>query len=228
MTDNKLSSFDKIFNTNKFADCVLLVGKSFRGKSWLLRYIVQTKYRQGHFKFGIVFSKTLFNGDYDWLPDKAKIEGYDENTLMRYFNNIKQIKLSGKEPPQSFIIFDDLVAVLDSKSKFFTNFLATHRHLNIHVFIAVQYLLGTVTPIFREQISISIMFLSKTRRTLEALYESFGGLFQSYKEFKDYFINGTSKQPYIAMVYQNSEDDIKKNYTFIRAPANFTTEQIEF
>ncbi|MEW3709433.1 hypothetical protein QOZ51_30205, partial [Pseudomonas aeruginosa] len=61
--------------------------------------------------------------------------------------------------------------------------------MNIHIFIAVQYLTGrkSVNPIMREQTDYAFMFHSITKRTVQNLYESFGELFGNEECFRVYF-----------------------------------------
>jgi hypothetical protein len=47
---------------------------------------------------------------------------------------------------------------------------------------------------------MAFLFNSKGKRTIEALYENFGQLFDSFKEFKEYFLECT-KPKYTAMLY---------------------------
>ena len=52
-------------------------------------------------------------------------------------------------------------------------------------------------------------------------------MFDSEKEFKEYFLNIT-KDPFVAMLYLESEDDINKNYLPIIAPAEYPTYKISY
>lgn len=180
--------------------------------------------------FGLVFVKTKFNNDYtSFLPDKRIFEGYKEEVLQKYVANIKTIvEQKGKAPP-SFIIFDDLIGVLNNASDWFNNFIATFRHYNINIFICVQYLTGkkAISPIMREQTNFAILFQSRTRRTLENLYENYGGLFDSLEDFKQHFFNAT-KEKYSATLYSEAIDDREENYITIKAPENVPKMKFDF
>jgi len=175
-------------------------------------------------QFGLVFVKTKYKHSYKFMPDEAIIQGFDLEVLQQYVENLEEMyEKEGKLPP-SFIVFDDLVGILNSGNTWFINFISTYRHLNINIFIAVQYLTGlrAVSPIMREQTSFAIMFNSKTTRTITNLYENFGQLFENKKQFQQYFFDHTEPHkvgPHVCIVYNEREDRLEQNYIPMRAPA---------
>ena len=166
---NNTRLVDKLFKTDDdSAALYVLVGKSRKGKSHLARYILMNRLLSKQWHFGLVFCKSKFNNDYtSFLPDNRIYEGYNEQVLMKYVNNLKKIVKEKGKVPASFIIFDDLIGVLNNATDWFNNFISTFRHVNINVFICVQYLTGknAVSPIMREQTNFAILFQSRTRRT---------------------------------------------------------------
>ena len=223
------SNIDRLFDNDGKPIFVIAIGKSMKGKSHFIRYLLTDRFLKGKLKFGLVFSKTKFNEDYSMFPDKSRKEGYNENILIKYVDNLKKIREKEGKVPPNVIIFDDLIGVLSNGTAFFTNFISTCRHFNTSIIIAVQYLSakGSITPLMREQTSHCIMFNSRTLRTLENLFNSFGGLFDSYYEFKEYFMHAT-KEPYTAMLYLESIDDIDKNYITIQAPKDFKKIKLDY
>ena len=79
----------------------------------------------------------------------------------------------------------------------------------------------------REQTNFAIMFRSRARRTLENLYESYGGLFDTVDDFKQHFFNAT-KVKYSAMLYSEDIDDVDENYITIQAPAEVPKIKFKF
>ena len=69
---------------------LLFCGKPKRGKTSNLRYTVLKhsldKFKgSANFEFGICFSRTGWNGDYDFMPsDYVYTGGYDEEVLRKY------------------------------------------------------------------------------------------------------------------------------------------------
>ena len=101
MSNNKNKSnrnMDKLFDDGTSASKLfVLVGKSFRGKSYLMRYILTDWLNREKVAFGLVFCKTTCNNDFtSFLPKDKVIEGYDEKILQRYVENIKNIIKNNK------------------------------------------------------------------------------------------------------------------------------------
>lgn len=204
----------------------VFVGKSERGKTHFMKWLLmdQIQRETNPLAFGVVFVRTKFKHSYDFVPDDKVFEGYDEEILQQYVRNLQAMfEEEGRLPP-NFIVFDDLVGILNNRGAWFVNFISTYRHLNIHIFIAVQYLTGmhAVSPIMREQTTFAIMFNSKTTRTITNLFENFGQLFEKKKDFQQYFFANTEPSkvgPYVCLVYNEREDELEKNYIPMRAPA---------
>jgi hypothetical protein len=225
---NKL--IDQLFNGKAgIGQLFVLVGKSGKGKSYFVRYLLTDRLSRGIWKFGLVFTRTKFNDDYSFLPDKRVLEGYDENILRKYINNLRSIrKEKGKIEP-NFIVFDDLQGILNNSTNYFNNFLSTFRHTNTNILVCNQYLAGknAVSTLAREQTNYAILFQSRTRRTLENLYESYGGLFPTLDAFKQYFLKAT-KEPYSAMLYSEDVDTLEENYITIMAPEDYPEMEFDF
>lgn len=208
---------------------MVMIGKSFRGKSYMLRYILTHHLASGKLKFGMVFTNTPFTGDYNFLPKDIVRDGYDETILAQYIGNLRRIRETNGYVEPNFIVFDDLVGVLDNQTKFFSNWITTFRHTNTYVYIAVQYLTGrnSISPVMREQTDYAIIFKSRTQQTLDALYNSYGGMFPSVTAFNKYLQSATHGK-YIAVLYSEHEDDIGENYKAISAPDDYQKIKFEF
>ena len=197
--------------------CVFL-GKPKKGKSWALKSILlKQTVDEKNFKYGIVFTRTKFNGDYDWLPDDYVYDDYDPLILQKYLDGLK--KLDPKDLQPSFIIMDDIQGVLSGLDPVLTSLNACHRHYKINIFYCFQYIYGRgSTPVLRECTTMAFLFNSKGKRTLEALYENFGQLFENFKEFKEYYLECTKKK-YHAMLYIQDIENKEENYLQYLAPS---------
>ena len=195
----------------------VFLGKPKKGKSWALRWaVLKNTLDNKIFKYGIVFTRTKFNGDYNWLPDEYVYEDYDPMILQQYLDGLKKLPEDQLEP--SFIIFDDIQGVLNGNDKVLTSLNACHRHFKISIFYCFQYIYGHgSTPVLRECTTMAFLFNSKGKRTLEALYENFGQLFDSFNEFKEYYLECT-KDKYTAMLYIQDIDNKEDNYFQFTAP----------
>ena len=197
--------------------CVI-VGKPARGKTYCTRWmILKNSVDNKIFKYGIVFTRTgKWNHDYDYIPEKYVYEDYDPDILQMYLEGIKKQK---KIEP-SFIIFDDIQGLLSAHDPILNSLVACHRHFKISLFFCFQYIYGHGSfPVLRECTSVAVLFNSKGDRTLRALYENFGQLFDDFKSFKEYFLSLTSEQ-YVAMLYKQDLDSVDENYMYFKCPPN--------
>jgi hypothetical protein len=230
MEDQPKRLIDELFDAEPDkGQLTIMVGKSKKGKSYLTRYLLTDRLATGKLKWGLVFTKTKFNGDFKFLPDKRVIQGYREDTLMKYVENLKSIKEKEGTIEPNFIVFDDLVGVLANGTNWFVNWISIFRHTNTHIYICVQYLTGknAISPIMREQTDFAIMFKSRTANTLKNLYENFGGLFPTRKEFEAHFAQATHER-YSAMLYIEDIDDVEDNYMTVMAPADYDEMEFKF
>ena len=203
--------------------CILLVGKPKKGKTTALKYLLLKNSLDNfegsaNFEFGLVFSKSKFTGEYDFIENQEYVfEDYDESILEKYLNKLKETLENGNEVPNNFVVFDDMIGVLNKLSPFFVNFLGTHRKTNTSIFFATQHLKTGSSTTLREITTHALIFNSKQMNTLQAVYENFGAMFKNIGEFKDNFWDIT-KEPYTAMLYLQDVDTIDDNYLSYKAP----------
>ena len=92
-----MSNIDKLFKEpNGLAQLYVFVGKSGKGKSYLIRYLLSAMLQKKKVNFGLVFTRTKFNNDYDFLPDD-KVMQYDEEILQNYVNNLEEMNKKKKK-----------------------------------------------------------------------------------------------------------------------------------
>ena len=188
------------------------MGKSNAVRYWLLKNFIDKKI----FKFCIVFTRTKFNNEYDFVPDKHIYTEYDPDILKKYMNGLEKLKKkTGKCPPNAVII-DDQQGLLNRNDSVLTNFIASHRHYNTSIFFNFQYLFGA-SPLLRECATYALMFRSAGHRTINGLFENFGMLFDNFDHFKKYFLNNTKKK-YTGILYSQKENKLHKNYKRFKAP----------
>jgi hypothetical protein len=209
----------------------IFVGKSVRGKTHFGKFLLtsmmdEQKFGHASLKFGVAFVKTKYKHSYKFLPDECVFEGYSEAVLKQLVANVVEMLERDGELPAWYIVFDDLQGILGNATKWFTNFIATFRHLRPRIFVMNQYLTGryAVSPIMREQANAVVMFNSKTENTVINLHKNFGQLFPNRRAFQDYFFAHTQIKDvgkFVAMVYFEHKDEVNENYIPMRAPKNF-------
>ena len=191
---------------------VLLQGKGGRGKSNAVRYFLIRNIVDDVFEFGVVFTGSKLNKDFDFLPDEVVIEGFDEDILENYVAFLEEEKSKGKLPI-NFIVFDDLVNLLKVHDTFLNNFITKVRHYNCRIFICVQHLNQGASTVLKEMTTNALMYKTTSFNTLRSLWENFGQSFESFNEFRSFFLDHT-KQPFTALGFDSNEE---RFYTF-KAP----------
>lgn len=187
-------------------------GKTNSIKYWLLKNFLDEKI----FKFCIVFTRTKFDNEYDYIPEKYIYTEYDPDVLKKYMDGLEKIHKENGEVPANAVVIDDQQGLLNRNDPILTNFISSHRHYNCSVFFNFQYLFGA-SPLLRECTTYALMFRSHGHRTINGLFENFGMLFDDFNSFKKYFLKNTKKR-YTGILYSQAEDNVKKNYARFKAP----------
>jgi hypothetical protein len=198
----------------------LFVGKPGSGKSNAIKAIILWQCLKNNplYEFGLVFTGTKFNQDYDYIPSEYLVEGYNEGVLRNFLDVIKERKEKGERVPHSFLIIDDMMGLLNNYNSLLTHVVTCRRHYNIHIFLACQYVARGSSTILRSCVKYAVLFATRDQRSLKALYDSFGGLFDKYQEFKEHFFKITDKK-FSAMCYDNyAQHEAEDNYFVIKFP----------
>jgi len=231
----KHSAIQPLIDIYKQAGLILSIGKSRQGKSFLVRYLLSYGLSHNKLKFGMVFqgSKSM-NDDYSqFLPSKCIVDGYDEEKLKAYIEKLKAHKQKlveqGKadEMPRSFLVFDDLLGQMQ-KSQWIDNFFALYRHLNITVFLNVQYLrTAASSTLVREQASFFFAFTSQSSNQIKALYDAFASVaFDKYEDFKKAYLKATD-QNYHALMW-SCYGKGRGAFSIFKAPEKFASIKFDF
>jgi hypothetical protein len=207
----------------QFPTLVLLLGKSKSGKSYLLKYLLQfyTIGPKPIFQYGLVLTGSPYNHEYGFLPKHA-VHEYDEELLMNYINELRKRKdeSEGERLPASFLVLDDCLGLIQ-RTPAWQNLLSTYRHLNITIFLSVQYLKTEASStLIREQTGVLVAFKSTNINVIKCLYDYFGSeVFENLAEFRERYANIT-KQRYNAMIYIADDrlQDKKNNFQGLQAP----------
>ena len=191
----------------------VLVGKQGSGKSYMLRNLLYNFTKQNIFQFGVCFTGTAFNTDYDFLPEDAVHSDYSEERLQQYINKIKEWMKSNKnkKPPPSFLILDDLLGKIKLSSPIFANLISTYRHYNMSVFITSQYMVKNISTLLRELADYAFIFKTKFKNSRIALYESFGQMLDNQDMFNSYLDKATEQQ-YHCLLYNANTDNKAESY----------------
>ena len=209
----------KDIDFTKDSRVVLLVGKRGTGKTSAVKYLIlKNTVDRKIFSFGLVFSGSAFNNiNFDYLPEEAVIEGYDEDILRNYVNALKQRVNDGKKF-KAFLVFDDLMGIIRRQDPFIINLFIISRQINLSIFICVQHLKGSSSNTsLREITTDGIFFKSLRFDTQKAIWEEFSTQFEKFVQFKNHFLKVT-KEKYNALYYNADADEVEDNFWGIMYP----------
>ena len=213
------------------AKIYVLTGTPASGKSYLCRYMFYRfcKRKTPMFKFGLVFSPSAYNGDYDFLPPNAVKDKYDPVHLNAYIESLKVKVKEGKEKngrhwrlPHNFVILDDCLGMLSKSSKEFNfeNWVACHRQTSTSIFILNQYLNASrnVSTLLRNCTNYAFMFPQSLKNSIEAMFNSYGQMFDNIEEFKA-ALDACRKRKYSCLVFKNNNEatTVAEAYCTIKA-----------
>ncbi|ETO00119.1 hypothetical protein RFI_37338, partial [Reticulomyxa filosa] len=75
---------EKIYDFNKPLS-IIVIGKKGKGKTNLVRHLILRNTVHNHyFHFGMVFTGTKYDNEYDYLPDDKVVEGWNEQVFQKY------------------------------------------------------------------------------------------------------------------------------------------------
>ncbi len=144
----------------------LVCGAPREGKSYFIEYRLRKGIEEGEFDYGITFIGIQREG-LEYLEDNQTIVPYSVANLHNF------IKFQAKARGRCFVHFHDCASLVDWSSAFVRAFITGYRHLNLRVFIDVQYV-KMIPPTVRSCVTTAYMFRGLNKESVEALYESFG------------------------------------------------------
>jgi hypothetical protein len=207
----------------KLPSLILVCGKPNSGKSYLIKYFMHTY--QDKLSYGIVMSKTKFNDGFKYIPEKFIHPTYDEEKIKNLMKIQSDLKSKGIEK-NAFIILDDCLTK-EFNNELFTDLTTQFRHYNITLIISTQYIYK-INPTIRECASYCIIFRQSTKRSLEALFDSFGTHFDNLNDFRNYITENTGDYKFIFIDVNSKDDNINKIYRVMKAPNKIPKFKLEF
>lgn len=205
---------------------ILVSGKPAAGKSHFIKYLLMTQsaqFSKNALKYGVVFTTTKFNRAYEeFIPSGYIHSAYKPEVLQSLLD------IQAANPiNRAFVIFDDCLPAAAFSSQLFTNLATTFRHYNLTVIISTQYIYK-VPPTVREVATRVAMFKMTTKRSIAALFESFGGMWNSYQEFAAQMQKSTGDFKFIYYFANSSSENRDDVYKVMKAPVNVPEFQYEY
>lgn len=196
---------------------LILYGMPGSGKTSMLRWIIYNGAQKKQFDHMLLFSGTKNTDDYDFLDDKFKYEGFDTGALEKYIGicekaNEKEISSRG------LVVFDDICGTESFKSAIFKRLFSNYRHYGISVIICQQCVVEVPLSL-RSIIKYGIIYKFVNEADKEKIYNCFGSLTKSKKEFYEIYDKFTNEK-YKALFFSVTDvyDTEKSPYSGVRCP----------
>jgi hypothetical protein len=171
-----------------------------------------------------VFTTTKFNKSYESiLPAEYIHSQYNPEALQ----SLLDIQKSTGRKHRAFVIFDDCLPQTAFKSQLFLDLCTTFRHYNLTVILSVQYLFK-VPSVLRECTSRVAIFRNTTKRSVQGLFECFGGWFDNYKQFQKFVMDNTGDYKFIWYIANSSSDVRADVYQIKKCPARIPAVKYEY
>jgi ABC-type dipeptide/oligopeptide/nickel transport system ATPase component len=211
------------------AQIISIIGTCGSGKSFLLRNLIYQFSKKDMFKFGIVFTGTSFNTDYQFMPDGAVHSDYSEAKLEKYISRLRSwLEVNqGQKLPPNFLILDDLLGRIKINSNIFNNLISTFRHFNMTIFITSQYFVKNISTLLRELTDVAFIFRTRFKNSKESLYNAYGQLLDSQDEF-DEVLNEATKEKHSCLCYQARKEYKEESYCSFQAPPDDLNFKLKF
>lgn len=199
----------------------IFVGRPRSGKSYAIRYLLTYLSSRNEFNYGLVFTNTSFNKDYDYIPDKYKYTGFNRNIiarLMKYQSQNRHLRC--------FVVLDDLLGSISPNDPLLTSLISTYRHYNITIFITAQYL-KKLSTVFRECCSYWYIFNTVNENSVKALKEDVftDARFDKTSDLKKFIQQHTNG--YYFIFVDTSRTDGNGKYMSVKIP-NYEKVKIEY
>ena len=183
-------------------------------------------FRKKKLKYGIVFTGSKYNGDFDFLPSKYVHSKYDENVLKKFYNiQVKQKLEKGKASP-AFIIFDDMLGSLNFNTGFIAELVPKFRHPNFTIIFTSQYL-KKIPPLIRQCTTFFVTFKTIGKTTIDAIQENYMQE-KSKKEVVNFIEQSLPHIDERKFILVEVMQDEEQKYTIDRAPAKYKPFKIKY
>lgn len=202
---------------------IIIAGKPGSGKSHVIRYFMYNNRK--NFDFGIVMCKTNFNNSYEYLPEKYVHSNYNDEKIRKLMNLQSSLIKEGIHK-KAFIIFDDCLTS-EFNNQTFTDLITQHRHYNITCIISTQYIYK-INPTIRECANYAIVFRQSTRKSVEAIYQTFGQMFYGINEFQNFINENTGNFSFIFCDINNTSEKIEDIYKIYKVPEHIPKFELKY
>ncbi len=161
--------------TKPFLFC--MYGKPGEGKSALAQYVVYEKLRTKAVDYVIVVKGSSWNDDWRWLPEEAIKTQWTEDIRQQIIEAQTQ-----EDRGHLCLVLDDQAGSFPWDDDSTTELIIKYRQYNTSIIITMQYVYK-IPPVIRECSSHAAIFKQTTKRSKEALYDTYGGDWEKKDDF---------------------------------------------
>lgn len=155
---------------------ITIIGKPASGKSHLIKYLLHSLQasRKTKSEIILVFSKTKFNQNYNYIPSQWQHSKFRPNVLKSIMSAQSNIREQGYKPPKITLLFDDCVQSATFKTELFQDIVFNHRHYRFTIIMSFQYMLSNTPTFLRENTDAAFVFQMSTDNSLKGIKNAFG------------------------------------------------------
>ncbi len=185
-------------------DFILLIGKKYRGKSHMAKYILYRLWIEKKVDYGIIICPTQ-GQDHHYNIVPKKFIHCSKDIDKRIIENLIDLQRESKK--RAFLVLDDVMGILNLRNKFLMQLATMGRKFRITVILAVQDFSHGINTIKKNAERV-FLFNADDRLTRDGYYNQFlHGVFNNRKEFEDFMNNDLIG--YKAIYYDGK--DVTKN-----------------
>lgn len=218
---------DPIFDMLKLPAVFAMVGAPKSGKTHAMKHLNIHFLKNGDLQFGMVMTGTKFSNQFDFIQDNNMIiSGYDGSVLKSYLRKLKEYRLKNNKPAKAFLVFDDMVGQIPFESELILHLFTTYRWYGLTIFISTQYIYK-INPTIRTVADYAFIWAQDNKRCYDAVYETFGLMFDDYNEFRHTLDSITSEQ-YACLFYNKDKRSKNERYNGYKAPPEIPDLKFQF
>ena len=218
----------------KLGSTMCFIGKRHTGKTVLITDILYRLYKEGAKNGKLVDACVCFSNTEDlqsnftrFVPKAFIYSNYSEQRLVNILETQKELVKKQGRTSNLVIILDDFGYKKSIFNETFGRLLCNGRHYNITLMLSLQYSMQ-LPPSMRSNIDICVSLREPILANRKRLFDSFYGMFHSFKEFEKCFAEVTNNYGcLIAVNNGSSSNDVTDNMFWYRAKPQELPERFE-
>lgn len=197
---------------------MLIIAKKYRGKTYLLKWVMEELVKRKAFDWGYIVSATAkATKEWNIIPEAFIRNKWDPEEFMKIYD-FQMEKKEQDKPLKCFIIMDDVIGTVNLRDEVVSKFVTTARHIGISLFMNMQKMTDAVPLVIRNNAEWVIVFKQDNRKVYESIWEEWAQDFSDGS--RETFITYCNQHllNYTALFINLREDNPDDKYYLIKAP----------